>query len=111
MSNDLCSTFPTGNQKLPLKFATHLNPYNFASKTSTQGAQFGTQTTTYVLCIISNTFSQSRVGHEWAAPQPVAPQVSNTLPSQESCPALKKRSKEKKKLIAFSSPASCAFRI
>ena len=69
-----------------------LTPIN---KTSTQGAQFGTQTTTYVLCIISNTFSQSRVGHEWAAPQPVAPQVSNTLPSQESCPALKNRKKGK----------------
>ena len=46
---------------------------------------------------ISNTFSQSKVGHEWDAPQPVAPQVSNTSPSQESCPALKKRKKENKK--------------
>ena len=44
--------------------------------------------------IISNTFSQSRVGHEWGASQLGAPQVSNTLPSQESCPALKKRRKE-----------------
>ena len=44
--------------------------------------------------IISNTFSQSRVGHEWGASQLGAPQVSNTLPSQESCPASKKRKKE-----------------
>ena len=45
--------------------------------------------------IISNTFSQSRVGHEWGASQLGAPQVSNTLPSQESCPALKKEEKGK----------------
>ena len=66
---------------------------------STQGAQIGTQSTTYTCTIsmykISNTFSQSKVGHEWAAPQPVALQVSNTLPSQESCPALEKRKNEK----------------
>ena len=43
--------------------------------------------------IISNTFSQSRVGHEWGASQLGAPQVSNTLPSQESCPASKKISR------------------
>ena len=61
--------------------------------------------------IISNTFSQSRVGHEWGASQPVAPQVSNTLPSQESCPASKRGVREKQKLIVVLSPASCVFRI
>ena len=76
-------------------------PQTLINTASTQGAQIRTQTTTCTCTTsmykISNTFSQSKVGHEWDAPQPVAPQVSNTSPSQESCPALKKRKNEKNK--------------